>query len=249
VGQLIVPTSYRETFAAFRVMQTLFEKVAPALGIEGVFGEAVCHILASQKVAHVSGMSAVGIEVDQMPAGSYEREGASGRVSCLLLSRTYRDAPGPLSVPAACVDETELVLADLGLSREVTISTGPLPENHPSNVRVEAIPSAGVLRAWVSSAGFDLEERAREIDARADSDGLDVRQLYLSLHGPGTGAAVDILRSEGWFFGGFLPLWFGSDALFLQKVARPRFDGLKLFTPKARRLLELVRASWERTQT
>ena len=110
-------------------------------------------------------------------------------------------------------------------------------------------PPAGVLRANVASAGEDFEEVCRNIEARADGEGLVVRQLFLSLHEPWTGAAVDILGAHGYFLAGYAPRWFDHDALVLQKLTvEPGWDRMKVFADKAQRILELIRRDRERVR-
>lgn len=57
---------------------------------------------------------------------------------------------------------------------------------------------------------------------------------------------VDALLRRGYFLGGVLLRWFDVDGMLMQKiVGRPNWEGIKLYSAKAKRLLELARADWE----
>ena len=62
--------------------------------------------------------------------------------------------------------------------------------------------------------------------------------------------ATDILRSRGYFSGGALLQWFGTDGLLMQKVLdEPSWDDMVLVSDRARDLAKQVRADWQRTRT
>ena len=45
---------------------------------------------------------------------------------------------------------------------------------------------------------------------------------------------------------GSFPLWFGTDGLLMQKVAgRPNWEGINLYSDRAREILGIVRKDWE----
>ena len=249
LGQGAVLPAYRGASLVTKLQSLLLEEVTPGLPVDAVFGEVVMHHTAMQKLVARLGCMETGIELDLMPEGSYEREGEPGRVSVLLVSRTYRDRPQLLHVPPVHRPALELVLPDLGILRTVEDSVAPLPRGRKTEVSVTTFPPAGVLRANVASAGEDFEEVCRNIEARADGEGLVVRQLFLSLHEPWTGAAVDILGAHGYFLAGYAPRWFDHDALVLQKLTvEPGWDRMKVFADKAQRILELIRRDRERVR-
>ncbi|MEI8191903.1 MAG: hypothetical protein WCI75_19490, partial [candidate division NC10 bacterium] len=83
----------------------------------------------------------------------------------------------------------------------------------------------------------------------AEAQDVPVRQFFLNLEVAWIGDAVSILRERGYFFGGYLPRWFDSDGFLLQKVTHPpNFDGIRLHSAKAQRLLDCVRADWARAR-
>ena len=62
---------------------------------------------------------------------------------------------------------------------------------------------------------------------------------------------MEELRKQGFFFGGVLPRWFGSDGLLMQVVlgGEPNFAGAKLYTQTARTLRQYCQADWELRKT
>jgi len=76
-------------------------------------------------------------------------------------------------------------------------------------------------------------------------------QVAVNMALPHLGAAVEELRKQGFFFGGVLPRWFGSDGLLMQVVLgrEPNFAGAKLYTQTARTLRQYCQADWELRKT
>ena len=67
-------------------------------------------------------------------------------------------------------------------------------------------------------------------------------QVYVNLGEAWSGQMVSALRQKGYFFGGFLPRLFETDGLLMQKLASlPNFDSIKLFSQKAKDLLDFIR--------
>ena len=241
LGLGLVLPDYRQSFATFRINQLLFDQVAPALALDGVFGEAVCHIVATQKISRIFGLSPVAIELDLMPEGSYAKEGSPGRVSTLFVFRPFGTPEQPLFLPPAYREELELALSDLGLPRSLAPAEAAFPAGTATRLAVEVFPWAGVLRANVASAGADLARAVDAIERRADDEGLAVRQAYLSLAEPQAGAATEAFRERGYVLGGLVPTWFGGDALLLQRLVRPPdLSSIRLHAEKARTLLSFV---------
>ncbi len=59
------------------------------------------------------------------------------------------------------------------------------------------------------------------------------------------GEAVGLLRGHGYFLGGVLPRWFNDDGLLMPRIfGIPDWDGISLFTDRAKKILELVQTDW-----
>ena len=246
LGQGAVLPSYRGASIQTRLQELVVRTLGPTLPIDGVFGEAVTNRTTTQKLAIGLGFGETGIELDLMAEGSFAREGEPGRVTTVLVTLTYRDLPQDLHVPAPYREALSYALSDLPIVRTLVDSAAPAPAGSRTAVDVAAWPSASVLRANVSSVGEDFPAVAEGLEARAAAEGLRVRQVWLSLREPWAARAVEALRPRGYSLAGLMPRWFESDALVLQRLDHePEYERVRLFTEKARRLLDLVRRDRE----
>jgi hypothetical protein len=85
-----------------------------------------------------------------------------------------------------------------------------------------------------------MEEALRQLD-------YALIQVYVELGRSWSGAPVALLRKMDCRLGGLWPIWFGSDgSLMLRHFVDPDLDGLKIFSDRGRRLVEMVRDDLER---
>lgn len=228
-GQMLVDKAYRHTFAAFRMHQFAVKNMFGKMdGVDGVFGEAVCHILATQKMSRGVDCFECGLEVGLMPEAAYAGEGVTGRVSCLLHVRVDHDRQGDLFVPDCWSEPVRAILSAWPLKRRIAASgAGRVPpEDAAADLGVQQFGFAGVTRCHVAEVGADFPERAAQEIRESEAMGHDLIQFYLPLGSPSCGFAAEALRQAGCFFGGFVPLWFGSagqgpDALLVQRLLKP----------------------------
>ncbi|MEQ8171386.1 MAG: acyl carrier protein, partial [Candidatus Eremiobacterota bacterium] len=53
------------------------------------------------------------------------------------------------------------------------------------------------------------------------------------------------LRKKGYFFGGYIPRWFNSDSILMQKNRTlPDVSNINLYSEKAKKILSLIRSDW-----
>ncbi|MDQ7827127.1 MAG: hypothetical protein RDV48_30295 [Candidatus Eremiobacteraeota bacterium] len=244
-GQYIVRKDYRTTFAAYTIHKHLMEKTIDLAKPRCIYGEAVCTILASQKLMTRESYSDMALEPGLMP-GSSSRGGESPRVSCLMQFRTYSDRPHEVFIPTRFTGEIMELVADGGFERTYTRSEGvPLGS---TVIEGRLFPGASVGRFQVHSASEDFNERVREIEEKGKAEGIKVFQYFVNLGTPSGPYACEVLARQGCFFAGYLPRWFDSDGLLMMKTAFvPDFEGIQLYTEKARRLLALVRGNFPGT--
>ncbi len=246
-GQLLVSRAYRNSTMAFRLLARINEISHTMDQAQAFFGEAVCTHLVTQKSVSRQGYSECGLELSLMPAASYAREGASGRVTCLLGARVDRDRRQPLFLPEAYRREAAIILSGFSLDRDIRYAATDAPEFETSEMTDRTFDFAQVRRVQVAAVGRDFPARLEAVDAAARQDALAVVQVYLDAGRPGVAFAVEALRRRGYVFGGLIPLWFGTDALMLQKpAAPPDFASINLHAARARDLLARIRAEWER---
>jgi hypothetical protein len=248
VGQGLVLKNYRHTFIAYRLFQYVFETLGPGVRPAGIFGEAVCNHVASQKAAARFGMKDVALEVDLMPGEVYKKEmDLPGRVSCLIQFRSFHDRPHEVFIPEVYRAQIASILSDLEISRVITPVTAAIPADGNCEAVVKFFGYAGVARVNVIRGGTDFERVVARVEQQAAAQDIVVLQFFLNLDSPWVGSAVEHLRGRGYFLGGYVPRWFDADGLLMYKVCGPppHWDGIQLFDPKAGRILEMVQADWE----
>ncbi len=141
------------------------------------------------------------------------------------------------------------IMSDMNLKREAIISSEGFPTDSESSINIKFFAPAGVGRFAIASLGADFESRIADIENAASGKGMKVLQIFINLDNPASGKGVDILREHGYFLGGYLPRWFDSDGLLMQKLlVSPDFNSINLYTEKARELLRYVIRDWEATQ-
>ena len=96
----------------------------------------------------------------------------------------------------------------------------------------------------VSSIGDDWESVAAQLPQEAKRRGVISLQIILNTACPAIGAATEVLRRQGFFFGGLAPRWFGSDGVILQQLfdSEPDYEETKLYSPEAKALMAFIRA-------
>lgn len=242
VGLYMVLKEYRTTLAAFLLTKFIGDTLLPGIQIDGIFGEAVTNHTATQKVGRLMRSTDTAIELLLMSASLYEKEqSAPGRVSCVMAFRIQRDRPHRLFVPECYRAILSDQVSELGLTREITSPSSPAPAS-PTLLEPRFFVPAGVMRVNLSAAGADFPTRLAGVEAEADAKATVVRQWFLNLGDPAVGDAVARLRCHGYFFGGYLPRWFGDDGLLMQRVTEePVFEDIRLYSDQAEKLLRFIR--------
>jgi len=248
-GQMLILPEYRNSFIAFRLMMFVKDHLAGSEGVDGFFGEAVCHHLVTQKMSPKMQTSPCGLELALMPEGAYAKEGAAGRVSCLVAARVDRDRRRELYLPGCYREALSFVLQGMGLDRQVVFGEDAAPASAETSLDAKLFDFAAVLRCQVHEAGGDFPDKLAAIERRAAESKVAVVQFFLDAGRPGAIYGADVLRGKGYFLGGLIPIWFkDGDALLLQKLyVAPEFEAIRLFEERAQTLTGYIRADYERT--
>lgn len=217
--------------------------------IEELFGEAVCNHPHMQKALSRLNFVETAIEVALMPAETYTQEkSAQGRVATLNGFRCYKPKPHRIFLPPAYERELRGIYARLDDARDVVVSEGEIPGARPTKADLTVLDFARVARIAVPETGGDFLNRLSALEGEALAKDSVVFQVWLNLTEPWVGAAVDILREQGYFFGGPLPRWFDGDGLLMQKLlCPPDFESIVLASDFAKQLLEFIREDWRRS--
>lgn len=246
---LVLP-AYRNTFAAMNLLRYTMQELPPRIGVDALFGESVSHHPIMQKFSKAFGCKVVGLEINLMPAATYAKEKTLfSRVACVFDFKSYRDRPQLIHLPEVYRETFAFLREDLDIEREIAVADQPLPAGKATRVAELYYDFAQVGRFNVMELGEDFADSAARLDQQATARGLKVAQCYLNLADPCNGAAVEILRQRGYFMAGYLPRWFDSDAILMQKLwSEPDFESMRLHTAKAKTLLDIIRRDWERAQ-
>src|SRR5574340_908623 len=192
----------------------------------------VCQHLMTQRMGYRNGYPDCALEVGLMPAAAYPRtEFATDRVSALLHFRTFEDRQQTVYVPARYREELAYLVGGMKIARTLQECGSAPAAAAATQLPPEYVEFAQVARAHVSSTGADFDRVTLSFDAESRQRGARVLQFTLNLGEPAVESAVELLRSQGYFFGGFLPRWFETDALMMQKVLDlPDFRSIKLYS-------------------
>ncbi len=242
VGQLMLLKPYRRGWISSAIARHIFELLPQSLGLPVVFGEAVCNHTVSQRLTHEYGHLPTGLELECMPATAYARERSGSRnVSLLLTFDVRKDQSHDVYLPEAHGDLIVKMYGSLGLDRRIGQGNDPAGTTESDGF---LLPQAGFARITVQKTGMDFQDVVAKAESSAGPGGLV--QIYMNLGDPAAPGAIGKLRENGYFFGGLLPLWFGTDGLIMQKLPRPpAWDEVVLHDPAARDLAAYIRKDYE----
>jgi hypothetical protein len=250
-GVGLVLREYRGAGVSNRIGKHVTDNVIPLLGMEEVFGEAVCNHLHTQKMCANAGFIDTALEVALMPAQAYAKEeSAAGRVATILQFRCYKPKLQTIFFPRCYSNEIEYLYSKLDDRRTLRSGDEDLPQGIVSKSDLTVFDFAQVARISMTQIGQNFEEHIDTLEAQAGEKNLVVIQVWLKLTMPWVGSAVSILRSKGYFLGGVLPRWFDDDGLLMQKtLCDPCFDDIRLHSEHAKKILEMVMEDWERARS
>jgi hypothetical protein len=249
-GVGLVRKEYRNSGANKGLLGFMYNEFVPRNPhIEELFGEAVCNHPYMQKAIETFNFVETAIEVALMPAEAYTQEkSAQGRVATLNAFRCYKPKPHRIFLPLAYERELRGIYDRLDDTRDMVVSEGEIPGATPTRADLTVFDFSRVARIAVPETGDDFRGRLSDLEGEALTKNTVVFQVWLNLTDPRVGAAVDILRERGYFFGGPLPRWFDGDGLLMQKLlCPPDFEGIVLVSDFAKQLLDFIKEDWRRS--
>lgn len=248
VGQYIIQKAYRGTGTVQKIHQYVTEVCPEKYNIATMFGEPVTNHTIIQKMMQTKGFIETGLEIGLMPAQAYEADQSiQGRVSTLMTFSIPKDRPHTLYPPLSYMDQIQIDIAQLSLDRKISAPLIEDPVLKQSQTLVEFYDFAGVGRLQVQKIGRDIYKVIQEFEDEIQKRDFQVSQLFLPLDQPQIHDICSRLNENNYFYGGYLPRWFDTDGILMQKIVpQPCFEGLKLYTEKAGQLLDYVKKDWER---
>ena len=159
--------------------------------------------------------------------------------------RCYKPKPHRIFLPSVYEQKLRGIYARLDDARDLVVSEGEIPAAKPTRADLTVFDFARVARIVVPELGSDFQDRLSVLEGEGLTKKAVVFQVCLNLTEPWVGAAVDILRYRGYFFGGPMPRWFDGDGLLMQKIlCPPNFEGIVIVSDFAKQLLEFIKEDW-----
>jgi len=248
-GAGLILKEYRNSGANRRLLDFLYNDFTPRnTHIEELFGEAVCNHPYMQKTVLAFNFVETAIEIALMPAEAYSKEkSAAGRVATVNCSRCYKPKPHRIFLPPVYELELQKIYGRLGDTRDMVMSVEDIPRGKATDADLTLFEFARVARIFVNDIGGDFRCRLFALESEALAKNTLVFQVWLKLTDPSVGKVVDILREDGYFFGGPVPRWFDGDALLMQKLlCPPDFESIVLSSDVAKELLKFIRGDCEK---
>ena len=247
-GNLIVVPEYSASSLALSLADHFLQPGnLPSGRSDGIFGEAVCHHYFTQVSCAKAGMTAAALALDQLDGASFKQHRPqTARVACLLQFLEFAEASAPCHLPRRYDGILRRMLASLR-PRRLLAGDAPLPTVGETQSNDDWYAAAGTWRVSVSRIGGDWEAFLDRMLDEARTRRAISLQIVLSADHPCIDAAVEAMRQRGFFLGGMFPRWFGADGVMLQQVFGkvPDFDGIRLYEPQAKELLEFIETDWK----
>ncbi len=249
-GSTLIHPEYRGRLKLLPKLMTHSLDLANTISqVEVVFGEPVCNHTTMQKFGIKLGYTPTALEADLMPAEAYEMEkDVTGRVATTLAFKIFQPFPHKVYLPEAYSDVLPFFYKGVDQDREFIVSGKEVPLTETSDITHQIFEHARVARIAVRTVGRDFSEGIKSLEKILGDKGVIVYQVWLNLADQKNVHGVEILRKMGYFLGGVLPHWFGTDGLLMQRILKtPDWHGIHVYGEKSDGILERVYADWERS--
>ena len=246
-GNLVVVPAYRQSEVAELLVAAVNTDgfLYAAQDSDGLFREAVCCHYYSQVSSIKTGFADFALALDQLDGPSFrDNQTGSARVSCMINFSEGSPPRQQVFIPAVYGNMLDRLFLQLR-PRIRSDAVAPLPQD-ASRTRSEDhyYESAQTWKVAVWEVGSDWPAFTADLLAEANRRNVISLQITLNMACPFIGAAVDVLRAQGFFFGGLAPRWFDADGLLMQQVFgyETEYALTKLYSPTAKELLSFIRA-------
>jgi hypothetical protein len=239
LAQLLILKNQRSKGMARDLWLKAMELLPDMAKAGAIFGEAVCTHTFSQRMCETTGMIPCGIAMDAIPSRAYSDDYQHGdRTSLVLTVKLMTFTRQTVHLPAAYHAAYLEFCARAGLDRQIEdVSPATLPES--SRVEVIDFEKAACIKVWVREPGRDLEQIVSGLERKAGDNGIV--QVIFDLGRSDAPAGIKALNSRGYSFGGFMPYWFETDALMLQRrSAASSFKDLRLYGDSVKAIVAMA---------
>ncbi|MBW2390142.1 MAG: hypothetical protein JRG89_17185 [Deltaproteobacteria bacterium] len=220
-GNTVVDPRYRNQKLAARIGLELFG-LSREIGLVGFHHYPTTAHPVMQKLAVQAGGVETGIMLDYIPGETdykgFADEQAAQRLSTTVVYQPLAPAPPrDIYLPERYRELVAWLCAASKLDRRLHEPAAE-PLSSRSQLVASVYPRRRLLRIEVRRSGADLVEAVARQTEGAE---VDVIQLDLPLADSGVSLAVEVLRSEGFYYSALLPEYFEGDVLRLQKTTGP----------------------------
>ena len=248
-GNMVVDPAYKHSSLSSLLAKIYFNPAIIGIAdYDGIFCEAVSHHYTTQIGAIKSGMRDCALELSQLAGESFKdhRTVTPQRISCVMSFLEISEPTPAVYVPA---EYTEIVhnLAQALKPRTFLLADEALPVAGLTVKEDKYYAAAHTWKIAVWEIGADWQTYIDTLLSEAARKNIISLQITVNTALPCLGAAVSAMRERGFFLGGLLPQWFGSDGLLMQKVLdlEPDYNQIKLYSKTAKDLLAFIRADRE----
>lgn len=235
-GMIMTEFSYRGANLISEIVSACLDYFKNEGSIESLYGESVCNHTITQKMSEDSGFHVTAVEAALVPPSDSmgEANRTSERISCVYSCSVKTNKE---SVKVYIPEIYKSILTEIysGLNIKRDFRTDPainLPDKTVSDT--EEYQGPKVKRVNVSKPGCEFRKFIEEEIVTGD---FEVTQVFISLAEPGVNNFCLELKKHGFYFGGIMPLWFGEDAILMQKTP-PHFNEIKIYSEMARKILD-----------
>lgn len=250
-GNVTVVPTFTRTDVASRLVRYCLDLIARnTADCDGFFEESICSHYFTQVKAAKIGMVDCALELDQLDGKSLKdnksNKANAARISCILSFQEMTDPHEPEYIPIRYNEILQQIARSLR-PRTLITSTAVLPAYAITKLEEKYYASAGTWKVAVPTVGSDWAAAVDDILNKARQRQVISLQIAINMACPQIGAAVEILRKQGFFFGGIAPRWFGTDGLLMQKLfgSKTEYEKIKLYTQTAKGLLSFIKSDRE----
>ncbi|MCB9494908.1 MAG: hypothetical protein H6681_05655 [Desulfobacteraceae bacterium] len=245
-GMIMTEFSYRGARLISELASSMHDYFKNEDSIEGLYGESVCNHTITQKMSESSGFNVTAVETALVPpSDSMGKENRnSERIACVY-SCSIKDNKDFITVYMPEIYENILseIYSSINLKRNLKKDVNK-PEETKTTSEIEEYPGPKVKRVNVSKAGTDFKTF---IEKSVINGEFEVVQVFISLSRPGVNDFCMELKKHGFYFGGIMPVWFGDDAILMQKTP-DHFNEIKIYSDMARKILNFSISDYNDSQ-
>ena len=248
IGQLMVDPAHRGTNVVNQLIEYLYNTAIQNLDFDAVLSEAVTNHKLSQRSCVNSGFCDTALKVNLMSEEAFtleEEKRRIGRMSCVVSCIEQADEGFTVYLPEEYAEQIKFCFEGLKPRRyESVTASSELSGITEYRLDDSEAETSRMINVTIFNIGTDLDSVLEKVEEYAVSKGIKTMMINIPLNTGNNSAAVKLLKSRGFFFGGIMPFWFPeSDALLMQKLynSAVNWDGIKLFSRKIKKIAEFIK--------